>query len=344
MSKRVRMTQRRRQGADESIPYPGNVNQPDRTDPAWEAYHTFEQSINHELPDMRHEWQDNPRDEIGFGIPEAWGMVPTVPAAPREASVRIAANKSVKLAVLLLGEKAPEEVIEAQARDFMGMPGGVMDRTLSRFAGTQKFYAADEDGADSEEAEEEEAEKETDEKSEDKTEEAKKASEELAEGNDDNPTPDAVKEAAEDEDKEVQAMVAKLQSIMAAEDEAEEVACKASDDAEAEETVAKKAAKPARKAQMGELDIELSPAVDTGLEDAMEVDAELEGFLDDEVPVAVEDEIEALAASQKQASKKKGIKSIGAQVRVASSASTGEAPSLENIWTSAPEVSDIFNG
>jgi hypothetical protein len=95
---------------------------------------------------MRTEWKDDSRDEIGFGIPEA--NPPTV------ASVRIAANKAVRMAVLLLGEKVSDSVIEAQARDFMALNGEAMDRTLDRFAKTQKLYAdADEDADDAEEVE-----------------------------------------------------------------------------------------------------------------------------------------------------------------------------------------------
>jgi hypothetical protein len=152
MGKRTRLTQRTRKGADGSVPYPGNVNQPDRTDPAWDKYHTFEQQVNHELPDMRHEWKDDERDGIGFGIQESVknpgeapiGEAKPVPAAPTMASVRVAANKAVKLAVLLLGEKVPEKVIEQQARDFLQIGSEAMDRTLARFANTQKFYADDE--------------------------------------------------------------------------------------------------------------------------------------------------------------------------------------------------------
>ena len=141
---RVRLTQRN--AADMSIPYPGNVNQPDRKDPSFDQYHTFEQQVNHELPDMRHEWKDNPRDDVGFGVPDA--------TPPTVASVRIAANKAVRIAVLLLGEKVEDEVVEAQARDLMAMSGDAMDRTLSRFADTQKLYAEDkeEDDKDSKKA------------------------------------------------------------------------------------------------------------------------------------------------------------------------------------------------
>jgi hypothetical protein len=142
---RVRLTARGRSSADQT-PYPGNVNQPDRKDPGWEDYHTFEQRVNHELPDMRHQWQDDSRDDIGFGIPESWGKSPTV------ASVRVAANKAVRVSMLLLGDKVSDDVVEAQAQDFMAMGPQAMDRTLQRFADTQKLYAEDaEDDEDDEE-------------------------------------------------------------------------------------------------------------------------------------------------------------------------------------------------
>lgn len=144
---RVRLTARGRSAADQT-PYPGNVNQPDRQDPDWDQYHTFEQKTNHELPDMRHDWQNDGRDDIGFGIPEEWGKSPTV------ASVRVAATKAVRVAVLLLGEKVEDEVIEAQAKDFMSMGTKAMDRTLQRFADTQQFYADDDADEDDEKVEE----------------------------------------------------------------------------------------------------------------------------------------------------------------------------------------------
>ena len=97
--------------------------------------------MNHELPDLRHEWEDDERDDIGFGIPEPWGSNPEVPTV---ASVRMAANKAVKIAVLLLGEKVDDKTIEEQARDFMSLSREAMDRTLARFAATQKLYAEDE--------------------------------------------------------------------------------------------------------------------------------------------------------------------------------------------------------
>ena len=176
---RVRLTSNSRSAADQT-PYPGNVNQ-DRKDPSHDQYHTFEQKVNHELPDMRHQWQDDSRDDIGFGVPEAWGKSPTV------ASVRVAANKAVRVAMLLLGEKVADDVVEAQAHDFMAMGPQAMDRTLQRFADTQALYAADdekvedkadekvEDKADEKKAADEKVEDKADEKVEDKADEKKAA-------------------------------------------------------------------------------------------------------------------------------------------------------------------------
>lgn len=160
---RVRLTARGRSAADQT-PYPGNVNQPDRKDPAWDQYHTFEQRVNHELPDMRHDWQNDGRDDIGFGIPEEWGKSPTV------ASVRVAANKAVRVAVLLLGDKVSDEVIEAQARDLMSLGPKALDSTLQRFAETQKLYAEEEAEKKDEAKDEKKA---ADEKVEEKKEEVK---------------------------------------------------------------------------------------------------------------------------------------------------------------------------
>ena len=140
---RTRLTARNRASAGQEA-YPGNVNQPDRTDPEMDQYHTFEQKVNHELPDMRHDWQTDEHDEIGFGVTEPWGKSPTV------ASVRVAANKAVRIAVLLLGEKVEDEVIEKQANDFMAMGHQAMDNTLARFADTQTLYASEDDEDDEE--------------------------------------------------------------------------------------------------------------------------------------------------------------------------------------------------
>jgi len=208
---RVRLTSRDRSAADQT-PYPGNVNQPDRKDPSWDQYHTFEQKVNHELPDMRHQWQDDSRDDIGFGIPEAWGKSPTV------ASVRVAANKAVRVAMLLLGEKVDDDVVEAQAHDFMAMGQKAMDRTLQRFADTQALYAEDEkvDEKVEDEADEKKA---ADEKVDENVEEKKDASfipiktstdEKVDEKVDEKKAADEKVEEKKDDGKDMKAMIASI--------------------------------------------------------------------------------------------------------------------------------------
>jgi hypothetical protein len=131
---RKRLTRRVAEGEDtvDLTPYPGTVNQADRKDKAPNKYDNFEHTVNHELPDLRTDWKNDTRNEIGFGIPTM-------------ASIRTAASKAVKLAVLLLGDKTPENVIEAQARDFMVLGSIGLDKALLRFAKTSSLYAADEE-------------------------------------------------------------------------------------------------------------------------------------------------------------------------------------------------------
>jgi hypothetical protein len=137
---RVRLTQRakRRQAVEDNIPYPGTVNQPNRKFKTRDQYDNWEEVVNHPLPDMRTEWKDNPRDEIGFGIPKI-------------NAVRAAATKAVKLAYLFLGDKVDEATIEKQARDFMKLSSKQLDASLKRYASTEAIYAEDqntETGAD----------------------------------------------------------------------------------------------------------------------------------------------------------------------------------------------------
>lgn len=86
-----------------------------------DEYHTFEPSLNHWEPDMRHEWKDNPRTETGHGI-------------PKMAKVYMAAKKATKLAMMFLGEDADEEKIEKQARAFMRMGDKALTASINRWA------------------------------------------------------------------------------------------------------------------------------------------------------------------------------------------------------------------
>jgi len=122
---RERLT--RRKAVEDNIPYPGTVNQSDRKFKKRDQYDTFEQTVNHELPDMRTEWKDNPRDEIGFGIPKV-------------AKIYATAQKAVRLAVLFLGDKVDDKSIEAQAREFMRLGTARIDSALKRFAESENLY------------------------------------------------------------------------------------------------------------------------------------------------------------------------------------------------------------
>ena len=310
---RVRLTSR--QAADAKIPYPGNVNQP-RKDPAIDEYHTFEQKVNHELPDMRHEWKDDERDDIGFGVSEEWGKGPTV------ASVRVAANKAVRVAVLLLGEKVDDEVIEAQARDLMSMSAAAMDRTLTRFADTQKLYADDDnDEDDAAEAkcgadEKKEMPDFIKEKIEDKKEDKKAADEKVEEKKE-----EKVEEKKAADEKPAEKVEEKVEEKKAADEKVED---------KKEEKVEEKEAK---KSGQNDMDIELTGAMDEGDE---EVDAETASQLAS--LFAADEDVEEVKVD---ASKKAGIKKLGGQPRVASASSTG-ATDISNIWETAPDVSEVF--
>ena len=124
MEERIRLTKRiasRSRKADAATPETAIDLGKDRTYHKIDEYHTFEPSINHWEPDMRHEWKDNPREETGHGI-------------PKMAKVYMAAKKATKLASMFLGENADPETIEKQARAFMRMGDKALTATLNRYA------------------------------------------------------------------------------------------------------------------------------------------------------------------------------------------------------------------
>ena len=136
--KRVRLTQRRREAA-EFVDYPGTVNQPDRTFKADDKYENEDSWMvdGWELQDLPTRFDDK-RNEMN--IPDAT----TEPSQSRKAKVaatRNAASKAVRLAMLLLGDKVPEKVIEGQAHDFMRLGGECLTNALKRYAATEKLYA-----------------------------------------------------------------------------------------------------------------------------------------------------------------------------------------------------------
>lgn len=142
MSKRIRLTERlamskeRLAESQKDGLFPGDVGNEERKKNyrKIDEYHIFEQTVNHELPDMRHDWQDNPRDEVGMGIPKT----------AKKTLVTATAN-ATKLAYFLLGKKASDEMIEAQARDFLRLGSDRLEAAVERFAETVDLYEDEEE-------------------------------------------------------------------------------------------------------------------------------------------------------------------------------------------------------
>ena len=113
--------------------FPGDVGNMERSKNYRDIdqYHKFEPTLNHWTPDMRHEWKENPRTETGHGIPKV-------------ASLYQAAQNSIKLALMLLGDDASEEDVERQARDFMKLGNTRLVASINR------WMKAEEDEADEE--------------------------------------------------------------------------------------------------------------------------------------------------------------------------------------------------
>lgn len=311
MSKRVRLT-KRKQAVDGSIPYPGNVNQPDRKFKEHDQYDNWDEVVNHPLPDMRHDWQDDERDEIGFGIAEPWGTSPTV------ASVRVAANKAVRLAYFLLGNKVAEGIIEDQADDLMLLGPAAIDRSLARYSKTMELYAADETEEEADDAVEG-----GDEEADNKAEEGKEATDEKSEAR--AAAESAVKKAQEELD------------ALVAEDDSDDSDSDDSDDSkEAAEEEESDDEGDAKEAAANSLDIELSPVIAD--EDVnIEGDARLAGLFDDDIPTELPE-----PGAGRESSEKKGVKSLGGvQPKVAST--SGDSQDISSIWKDSPDVSDIFN-
>lgn len=293
---RIRLTKRMK-AEENDIPFPGLVGQPDRPGKPADGYYNYDPEVV-EAPDLRHEWKNDQRDSIGFGIPEAGG-----PTGPTVASIRVAANKAVRLAVLLLGEKSPEDVIEEQAKDFMAMGSKSLDASLSRFAKTQKFYA--EDKAEEAPVEEKAEEKKAADKSEEKAEEApaeKKAADEAPEAEKESEAAPAKEAADEKED-------------------TKQEACKAS-------------------LKQAEEDVQLSESDEDVTTQADDADPDLAKALEG-LPTEAADETEDEGDVAPSKTAKKGIRKLGGQPIVASS-NGGEDEALNSLWNSAPDVSELF--
>jgi hypothetical protein len=353
---------RGRRAVEDNTPYPGTVNQEGRKFKRRDEYDIDWETTNHPFPDMRHEWKGDSRDEIGFGIPE--GNPPTV------ASIRVAANKAVRIAVLLLGDKVGDEVLEAQARDLMGMDGEAMDRTLQRFADTQELYAEAETTEASEEepkkveaeegkteetteASEEEPKKAEDEAKDEEPKKAEEAAEASDESKDDEPkkAEDEDEKADEDKDEDDGEKEASDESKDEEPKKADEEPKKAEDDEdgddkdddgddedgdkEASEEPKKAEEEPAPK-KSTEFDIELTSAS----ADEVDEDPEADARLAEALGMGENDAKQGRGVEAAEQPQKAGIKKLGGQPRVASDGD-GEAD-ISSIWRTAPDVNEVW--
>lgn len=283
--KRVRLTSRNRKAESQADGlFPGDVGNMERSKNyhKMDDYHKFEQTVNHELPDMRHEWKDDKRDENNIPVPKV-------------ASLYAAAQNAIKLSMMLLGDKAPQKTIEAQARDFMKLGNTKLVASMNRWLETEECEECVE-GCDDKVAEEEPM-----------------VEEEMVE--EEQPVAPVADEMIE-EAQEEETVEAEEEMIEEAEDE--EIV--ESDDEEIVE----------EEMEIAEETSDLNTEVDfenISEEETVEADEELQAIFENDTE---DDENEVMTS--KVASKKKGIKKIAGQpklVRVASK----KADELEGLWS-----------
>lgn len=338
MGKRIRLTAQDRKAAADKGPFPGTMNQEDRKDPKMDQYDNFKQTVNHELPDMRTEWKDNPRDEMNVGIPDTKGPIgaPKGKSGRTAAEIRTAAVKSVRLAVMLLGDKVAKELIERQARDFYAMGDAALSRSLERFAKTAGLYEGEEktDEVDTEIKEASASITATAPVAAPVTAAAPvvapaaapvaPAAPIVAAQNKKAEFPPAAPEAPTPVAPEATAPVAPVPPAPAVDNM--EVEASVTDDANSQN------------GDTAELDIELSENPDESEESDPEADAALEALFKDSVPTTASTE----AVATKTAKAKVGVKSLGSQPRTASVKDSGDMD-LSQLWKSAPDISKVFN-
>lgn len=296
MSKRIRLTERlamskeRLAESQKDGLFPGDVGNEERKKNYHkiDEYHTFEQTVNHELPDMRHDWQDNPRDEVGMGIPKT----------AKKTLVTATAN-ATKLAYFFLGKKASDEMIEAQARDFLRLGSDRLEAAVKRFAETVDLY-------------EEEEKEEIEDNFED---------DEEFEGDD-------CEDCEDCEDEEVEASCEET-PVMAEETPAVEEAPAMAE----EETVVEEEAP----AEMTDEDVQVAPeSVEAEAEEDVDFDfGEVDGLEEDNTPdelKAIFDEEEEVTASMPKTAK---TKSVGSQPKIASALKADE---LSGLWDKESDV------
>ena len=299
MSKRIRLTHKSRMAESQADGlFPGDVGNMERSKAYRDIdqYHTFEQTVNHELPDMRHEWKEDKRDENNIPVPKV-------------AELYAAAQNAIKLAMMFLGDKATEKMVQAQARDFMKLGNTRLVASMNRWYETEEDEVVAEDECQA-----------CDETitSEDEVEAQEETVEETVEVTQEEiPAEQPVTEVAEDEvvaEDQVETEEEIVQDEMFEQSEDEE-------EIEVEEEL-----------ELDEEGEDLNTEVDFDVEENevdAQVDAELEAIFEDE-DTMVDDQNDVVA--KKVASKKQGVKRIAGQpklVRVASK----KVDELEGIWT-----------
>lgn len=124
---RIRLTQRMKKAESQADGlFPGDVGNEERSKNYhdMDEYSTFEHTVNHELPDMRHEWKEDKRDENNIPVPKV-------------AALYAAAQNAIKLSMMFLGDNAPQKMIEAQAKDFMKLGNSRLVASMNRWIETE---------------------------------------------------------------------------------------------------------------------------------------------------------------------------------------------------------------
>ena len=294
---RVRLTQRMKKAESQADGlFPGDVGNMERSKNYrdMDKYHTFEQSVNYELPDMRHEWKEDKRDENNIPVPKV-------------AELYAAAQNAIKLSMMFLGDNAPQKMVQAQARDFMKLGNSRLVASINRWIETEEDETVEEPAT--EETVEVPAPEEVP---------APAVADETEEAAPEAPVADeAVEETAPVEEPATEEA-----------DETEEVA----DEEVMEETEEAPAAEADEEEitleedNVGDLNTEVDFSTVEETEE-VEADEDLESIFEDDMAEDDNNEVVARAASKKQ-----GIKRIAGQpklVRVASS----KIDELEGLWS-----------
>ena len=266
----------------------------------------------------------DPRDEMGFGIPRF--------TAPKTASECLEASTlAMKLSYALLGDKVAEEVIEAQARDFLAMNTECLADSVGRFTASESLYIAEETVASEEVVAEEavQAEEVVAEKKEEKTEEAMKAEEKTEDDTEAKKAEEKTEEETEAKKSEDETEAKKAEEVVAEEAvKSEEVV--AEEAKKAEEAVQAETVEAKEEATEASLDVELTIAEEA-------TTAEDEALLAELFQAG---QTSTTASEKVVTASKEGVTTLGAQPVVASSS---DVDNLSSLWKSAPDVSNIFS-